>query len=375
MSCHPSAVLPLVLVQEWCAAGGSDGSRPATPWLFVCPGPERHDASHLVSCHLEMQPQQLLQLMASRLQQQQQLLWQSQQDQQQQWSSTFSSNGSYSSSANGDVRPALQQSQQQQQQRPASVYAQLLSQLDAVAAAQIEASLTEMSQLSEMAVARVLSAQLPAGSGLFLGNSMPIRDMDMYAGPRATQVPLAAAEVTAATISSSGVAGDGALDSSGSSSSSTSGFSAAGFNSAGSAAGSSLLGAPEISSEMDDEDLLVSGNNVIPIGSMPLGGLISGGFGAAGYSSGSGQQGSAAGSGAGFSAGVWGGVVAEALVGVPVAANRGASGIDGVLSTAAGEAAVHILCIYCPRVCLLLHKLLFIYKVTSYHWRAQHGPR
>jgi hypothetical protein len=219
------------------------------------------------------------------------------------------------------------------------MYAQLLSQLDAVAAAQIEASLTEMTQLSEMAVARVLSAQLPAGSGLFLGNSMPIRDMDMYAGPRTAQVQLAAAEVTAATISNNGiVAGDGTSDtnSSSSSSSSTLGFSAAGLNSAG----SSLLGAPEISAEMDDEDLLGSGNNVIPIGSMPLGGLISGGFGgsnAAGFGSGSSQQGSAAGSGAGFSAGVWGGVVPEALVGVPVAANRGASGIDGVLSTAAGE--------------------------------------
>jgi hypothetical protein len=285
-----------------------------------------------------MLPQQLLQLVASQLQQQQQFLWQSRQDQQQQWSSIVSSNGSSSSSSNGDGRQALQPNLQQQQQqgRPATSYAQLLSQLDAVAAAQIEACLTEMTQLSEMAVARVLSAQLPAGSGLFLGNSMPIRDMDMYAGPRATQVPLAAAEVTAATISNNGiVAGDGTLDT-GSSSSSTLGFSAAGLDSAG----SSLLGTPEISAEMDDEDLLGSGNNVIPIGSMPLGGLISGGLcsgNAAGFGGGSNHQGSAAGSGAGFSAAVWGGVVPEALVGVPVAANRGASGIDGVLSTAAGE--------------------------------------
>jgi hypothetical protein len=232
------------------------------------------------------------------------------------------------------------------------MYAQLLSRLDAVAAAQIEASLSEMSQLSEMAVARVLSAQLPAGSGLFLGNSMPIRDMDMYAGLRASYVPLAAAQVTAATISTSGLAGDdmhgNASSSSSSSSSTTLGFSAAGFSSGGSAAGSDM-GSTELSAEMDDEDLLGSGGNVIPIGSMPLGGLISGGFGGsstAGFSGGSGRQGSAGGSGAGFSAGVWGGVVPEALVGVPVAANRGASGIDGVLSTAAGESGSSLLMLF-----------------------------
>jgi hypothetical protein len=248
-----------------------------------------------------MQPQQLLQLVASNLQQQQQ---------------------SHSSS--------LQLlKQQQRRQRPASVYAQLLSQLDAVAAAQIEASLAEMTQLSEMAVAKVLSAQLPAGAGLFLGNSMPIRDMDMYAGPRASQVPLAAAEVAAATISSSNAAGDYT------SSSSMQKLTAAGYESATTAAAT-----PELSAEIDDEDLLGTGNNVIPIGSMPLGGLISGGgfggSGTAGFSGSAGQQGLGAGSGAGFGAGVWGGCVPEALVGVPVAANRGASGIDGVLSTAAG---------------------------------------
>eukprot|EP00882_Tetradesmus_deserticola_P012963 GHRQ01013743.1.p1 GENE.GHRQ01013743.1~~GHRQ01013743.1.p1 ORF type:complete len:255 (+),score=113.98 GHRQ01013743.1:2-766(+) len=245
--------------------------------------------------------------------------------------------GTDGSSYNGAVRPVQQQQQQQQQRRrPASVYAELLGQLDAVAAAQIEASLAGMSQLSEMALARVLSAQLPAGSGLFLGNSMPIRDMDMYAGPRASAVPVAAAEVVAATVSSSSGCSGSSADACGSSSSSSTLRLAA--------AGSSLLNSPELSAlaDVDDEDdLLGSGNNIIPIGSMPLGGLISSGIGgssAAGFSGGASRQGSAAGSAAGFSDGVWGGVVPEALIGVPVAANRGASGIDGVLSTAAGEA-------------------------------------
>jgi hypothetical protein len=275
-----------------------------------------------------MQPQQLLQLVSSHLQQQQQLG----NNMTNGSSSSSSSNGrsSSSSSSNG----SLPTPQQQQQQRPASPYAQLLTQLDAVAAAQIEASLTEMTQLSEMAVARVLSAQLPAGTGLFLGNSMPIRDMDMYAGPRASQAPLAAAEVAAATISSSS-SNDTAGDSS---SSSTLGFTAAGFSSAAAAAAG--VSVPELSTEMDEEDLLGLGNNITSIGSMPLGGLISGsglGSGAAGFSGSAGQQGLCTGSRSGFSAGVWGGCVPEALVGVPVAANRGASGIDGVLSTAAGE--------------------------------------
>lgn len=39
-----------------------------------------------------------------------------------------------------------------------------------------------LQDVSEPLVARVLSRDLPSSHGLFLGNSMPIRDMDMYAG-------------------------------------------------------------------------------------------------------------------------------------------------------------------------------------------------
>jgi len=45
---------------------------------------------------------------------------------------------------------------------------------------------------SEIAVARLLSAQLPAGHGLWLASSMPIRDMDMVGGARAGSVPIGA---------------------------------------------------------------------------------------------------------------------------------------------------------------------------------------
>ena len=46
--------------------------------------------------------------------------------------------------------------------------------------------------VSEIAVARLLSAQLPAGHGLWLASSMPIRDMDMVGGGRVGGVPIGA---------------------------------------------------------------------------------------------------------------------------------------------------------------------------------------
>ena len=62
-------------------------------------------------------------------------------------------------------------------------FLQLLTSLDAVASHEIDASLSSLSQLNEPRVARQLSRLLPPGHGLFLGNSMPIRDMDMYGAP------------------------------------------------------------------------------------------------------------------------------------------------------------------------------------------------
>jgi isochorismate synthase/2-succinyl-5-enolpyruvyl-6-hydroxy-3-cyclohexene-1-carboxylate synthase/2-succinyl-6-hydroxy-2,4-cyclohexadiene-1-carboxylate synthase/O-succinylbenzoate synthase len=60
-------------------------------------------------------------------------------------------------------------------------YGRLLQLLDDCAARAIDETLEGLSELTEPHVARQLSRLLPRGNGLFLGNSMPIRDMDMYA--------------------------------------------------------------------------------------------------------------------------------------------------------------------------------------------------
>jgi 2-succinyl-5-enolpyruvyl-6-hydroxy-3-cyclohexene-1-carboxylate synthase len=44
----------------------------------------------------------------------------------------------------------------------------------------------------EIAAARLVSGEIPAGHGLFLANSMPIRDMEMFAGTAGPRVPVAA---------------------------------------------------------------------------------------------------------------------------------------------------------------------------------------
>ena len=67
--------------------------------------------------------------------------------------------------------------------RSDSSYLSLLLALDAVASHEVDAALASLAPLNEPQVARQLSRQLPPGHALFLGNSMPIRDMDMYAAP------------------------------------------------------------------------------------------------------------------------------------------------------------------------------------------------
>eukprot|EP00879_Flechtneria_rotunda_P018694 GHRR01019617.1.p1 GENE.GHRR01019617.1~~GHRR01019617.1.p1 ORF type:complete len:764 (+),score=300.89 GHRR01019617.1:1443-3734(+) len=316
----------------WCALG-SNGSRPATPWLFVSSGPERHDAAHLLACHISMTPQQLLQLvLTAQMQQQQPCL------------SSLSDGSSNGNGSNHDY----QWWQQRQQQRLAqfksanSIYAQLLCQLDAAAAAQIDASLANMAQLSEMAVARVLSSQIPVGTGLFLGNSMPIRDMDMYSGPGGYSQPLAAVAVAAmAAVPDAAAYVTAAVDSSSSGSNtsamvaSSSSNHAPGFVNSQSPAAqpSGALGMIEGFRQVDEDGVGFSSPTTVNpdervIGSMPPGGLLS-------WRSNAGVSTL----GPGLRCHNTAVAVPETLVGVPVAANRGASGIDGVLSTAAGFAA------------------------------------
>ena len=131
---------------------------------------------------------------------------------------------------------------------------------------QIDAALAALEEISEPFIARSLARRLPPGHGLFIGNSMPIRDMDMYAPP--------APPAVAAGGAAGAVAG---------------------------AAAAAAAAAP--------------------------GSVAPGGGGGGGARAGGAAPAAAPAAGTG----------AAALVGVPVAANRGASGIDGVLSTAAGE--------------------------------------
>lgn len=55
----------------------------------------------------------------------------------------------------------------------------------------IEAWMAKRSTLSEIVLARKISELLPENSALFLGNSMPVRDMDMYASPGGHRVRVA----------------------------------------------------------------------------------------------------------------------------------------------------------------------------------------
>ncbi|DBA78509.1 TPA: hypothetical protein ACH3X2_007832 [Trebouxia sp. C0005] len=66
-------------------------------------------------------------------------------------------------------------------EQQAKQYKQLLDALNDVAHHEIDAWLSREQHLSEPFVARSISEQLPSGNGLFIGNSMPVRDMDMYA--------------------------------------------------------------------------------------------------------------------------------------------------------------------------------------------------
>ena len=54
------------------------------------------------------------------------------------------------------------------------------------------AAFVEREPFGEIAAARIVAREIPAGHALFLGNSMPIRDMEMFAGADGPRVPVAA---------------------------------------------------------------------------------------------------------------------------------------------------------------------------------------
>ncbi len=65
-----------------------------------------------------------------------------------------------------------------------------LIQIDKAVGAAVDTWLAQGDGLNEIYVARAVSTLLPPGGTLFLGNSMPVRDMDMFGTPRGEAVPV-----------------------------------------------------------------------------------------------------------------------------------------------------------------------------------------
>jgi 2-succinyl-5-enolpyruvyl-6-hydroxy-3-cyclohexene-1-carboxylate synthase len=63
-------------------------------------------------------------------------------------------------------------------------YANQFVELDSVVQNVVAQVTSEHNCMTEVHIAKVVSECLPLGHGLFIGNSMPIRDLDMFGGPR-----------------------------------------------------------------------------------------------------------------------------------------------------------------------------------------------
>ncbi|UCD62688.1 MAG: 2-succinyl-5-enolpyruvyl-6-hydroxy-3-cyclohexene-1-carboxylic-acid synthase [Candidatus Zixiibacteriota bacterium] len=75
---------------------------------------------------------------------------------------------------------------------PPSALLDELKPYDRAAGSALKQFLEGLQNLSEPALARLISREIHGGAGLFLGNSMPIRDMDTYADPDCNHVEIAA---------------------------------------------------------------------------------------------------------------------------------------------------------------------------------------
>ena len=200
---------------QWCAQPTKDSNDEiiaATSWLFVSRAPLRQDQGELVTLRLKSSLPALKDALYNEC-----------------------------------IRKPRKESPTATTQMNEQRNVRLLRTLDKKVSHAIDFALSDFHELTEPAVARVLSHELPLGEGLFIGNSMPIRDLDMYGIPATVQ------------------------------------------NLEGDQNGAAIDGADNIAN--------TSANSMI------------------------------------FSQGT-----VHAGLGAPVAANRGASGIDGVLSTAAGFA-------------------------------------
>jgi isochorismate synthase/2-succinyl-5-enolpyruvyl-6-hydroxy-3-cyclohexene-1-carboxylate synthase/2-succinyl-6-hydroxy-2,4-cyclohexadiene-1-carboxylate synthase/O-succinylbenzoate synthase len=111
------------------------------PWAFVARHPWRHDPGHAITLRMQAAPAALAAALMAP-------------------SAPLQPPGAAASQA---------------------AYAARLGTLDARLRRAVDEHLEDAEGLTEMAVSRLLSRTLPEGHALFLGNSMPVRDMDMYA--------------------------------------------------------------------------------------------------------------------------------------------------------------------------------------------------
>jgi 2-succinyl-5-enolpyruvyl-6-hydroxy-3-cyclohexene-1-carboxylate synthase len=129
-----------------CAAGGVSGpGASAMPWLLATPRPQRLDEHHCITAHLQLDAPALAAMLAA---------------------------------VQHDAPPAPQQ-----QRAALAAYRSRLTMLDAAAGTALHHQVLAPAgprPVTEPAAAMTVAANLPDGHGLFVGSSMPIRDLDMY---------------------------------------------------------------------------------------------------------------------------------------------------------------------------------------------------